>query len=213
MSAQGTLFILSAPSGAGKTSLLKALRQDDSQLHVSISHTTRAMRPGEQDGIDYHFILQDEFLRMVGEGCFLEHAEVFGNYYGTSEAAVNAELEAGHDTVLEIDWQGARQVRRRFPGAVSIFVLPPDQQALRDRLDDRGQDSQETIQRRMKQAVEEMSHYAEFDYLIINDEFDTALAQLAAVVNAQRQRLSYQTARNSDRIRDLLRPYSPNHKD
>lgn len=204
MSAPGTLYILSAPSGAGKTSLLKALREQDRGLHVSVSHTTRDRRPGEQDGMDYHFVSRDEFLRMVGEGGFLEHAEVFGNYYGTSEDAVNAELKAGHDTVLEIDWQGARQVRQRFPEAVSIFVLPPDQQALRDRLDARGQDSEETIQRRMNQAVEEMSHYAEFDYLIINDDFDTALGQLAAVVSAQRQRLNYQGARNSDRIRNLL---------
>jgi guanylate kinase len=204
MSAQGILYILSAPSGAGKTSLLKALRQQDSGLHVSVSHTTRDMRPGEQDGIDYHFVSQDEFLRMVGEGGFLEHAEVFGNYYGTSEDALKAELKAGYDTVLEIDWQGARQVRQRFPEAVSIFILPPDQQALRERLDARGQDSEETIQRRMNQAVEEMSHYAEFDYLIINDDFDTALAQLAAVVSAQRQRLGYQTAHNDARIRDLL---------
>jgi guanylate kinase len=162
------------------------------------------MRPGEQDGIDYHFIAQEEFLRRVGEGCFLEHAEVFGNYYGTSEDALHSELKAGHDTVLEIDWQGARQVRQRFPDAVSIFILPPDQQALRDRLDTRGQDSEETIQRRMHKAVQEMSHYAEFDYLIINDDFDTALAQLAAVVTSQRQRLSYQVSRNSDRIRELL---------
>jgi guanylate kinase len=205
MSALGTLYILSAPSGAGKTSLLKALRQQDSELHVSVSHTTRDIRPGEQDGIDYHFISQDEFLRMVGEGGFLEHAEVFGNYYGTSEDALKAELKAGHDTVLEIDWQGARQVRQRFPDAVSIFIMPPDQQALRDRLDARGQDSEETILVRMNQAVEEMSHYAEFDYLIINDEFDTALAQLASVVGAQRLRLSYQTARHSVRIQNLLR--------
>ncbi|PVV20851.1 MAG: guanylate kinase [gamma proteobacterium symbiont of Ctena orbiculata] len=204
MTAQGTLYILSAPSGAGKTSLLKALRERDTRLHVSVSHTTRAMRPGERDGIDYHFLSQAAFLEMVGEGGFLEHAEVFGNYYGTSEAAVSAELKAGHDTVLEIDWQGARQVRKHFPDAVSIFILPPDQQALRDRLDARGQDSEETIQQRMNQAVEEMSHYAEFDYLVINDEFDTALDELAAIVIAQRQRLTYQAACNSDRIGDLL---------
>jgi guanylate kinase len=205
MTVQGTLYILSAPSGAGKTSLLKALRQRDGGLHVSVSHTTRAMRPGEQDGVDYHFLTQEAFLSMVGDGGFLEHAEVFGNYYGTSEAALKTELKAGHDTVLEIDWQGARQVRKRFPDAVSIFILPPDQQALRERLDARGQDSEETIQRRMNQAVEEMTHYAEFDYLIINDDFDTALAQLGAIVTAQRQRLTNQAARNSDRIRELLR--------
>lgn len=205
MVANGTLYIVSAPSGAGKTSLLKALRERDRGLHVSVSHTTREMRPGEQDGVDYHYLSQEAFLSMVGEGGFLEHAEVFGNYYGTSEAAVNAELRAGHDTVLEIDWQGARQVRKRFPEAVSIFILPPDRQALRERLDARGQDSEEIIQRRMNQAVEEMTHYAEFDYLVINDDFDTALAELAAIVTAQRQRITCQAARNSNRIRDLLK--------
>jgi guanylate kinase len=204
MTRQGTLYILSAPSGAGKTSLLKALRERDGGMHVCVSHTTRAMRPGEQDGVDYHFLTQDAFLQMVGEGEFLEHAEVFGNYYGTSEAAVKSELKAGYDIVLEIDWQGARQVRKHFPEAVSIFILPPDQQALRDRLDARGQDSDETIQRRMNQAVEEMSHYVEFDYLVINDDFDTALTQLAAIVTAQRQCLTNQAAINSDRIRALL---------
>jgi guanylate kinase len=205
MVAQGTLYIVSAPSGAGKTSLLKALHERDGDLHVCVSHTTRAMRPGEQDGVDYHFLSQETFIQMVGEGGFLEHAQVFGNYYGTSEAAVKTELQAGHDTVLEIDWQGARQVRKRFPEAVSIFIFPPDQQALRDRLDARGQDSEETIQQRMNQAVEEMSHYAEFDYLVINDDFDTALAQLAAIVTAHRQCIAIQAALHSDRIRELLR--------
>jgi guanylate kinase len=206
MTAQGTLYILSAPSGAGKTSLLKALREQDGGLHVSVSHTTRAMRPGEVDGVDYHFLSQEAFLQLAGEGGFLEHAEVFGNYYGTSEAAVRAQLKAGHDTVLEIDWQGARQVRKQFPEAVSIFILPPHQQALRERLNARGQDSEAIIQGRMNQAVEEMSHYAEFDYLVINDDFDTALAELAAIVIAQRQRLNYKVALNSHRIGDLLQP-------
>lgn len=205
-STRGTLYILSAPSGAGKTSLLKALRERDGGLHVSVSHTTRPMRPGEQEGVDYHFVSQEAFLRLAGEGGFLEHAEVFGNYYGTSEASVSSELKAGHDTVLEIDWQGARQVRKRFPDAVSIFILPPDRETLRERLDTRGQDSEETIQRRMNQAVEEMSHFAEFDYLIINDDFDTALAELTAILVAQRQRLTYQVARNGLRIQDLLQP-------
>lgn len=206
MSTRGILYILSAPSGAGKTSLLKALRERDGGLCVSVSHTTRPMRPGEEEGVDYHFVTQEAFLRLAGEGGFLEHAEVFGNYYGTSEAAVSGELKAGHDTVLEIDWQGARQVRKRFPDAVSIFILPPDRETLRERLTARGQDSEETIQRRMNQAVEEMSHFAEFDFLVINDNFNTALAELAAIVVAQRQRLAYQVARNGLRIQDLLQP-------
>ncbi|MCU7930344.1 MAG: guanylate kinase [Candidatus Thiodiazotropha sp. (ex Codakia rugifera)] len=201
---RGTLYILSAPSGAGKTSLLKALRKQDSALHVSTSHTTRPMRPGEQDGVHYHFISQDDFLGRVGEGAFLEHAEVFGNYYGTSESEVRTQLEAGHDTVLEIDWQGAQQVRKRFPEAVSIFILPPSPEALRERLNARGQDSEAIIQRRMGQAVEDMAHYTEFDYLIINEHFNTALAELAAIVRAHRQRLPYQVARNAGRIQSLL---------
>ncbi|MCU7890195.1 MAG: guanylate kinase [Candidatus Thiodiazotropha sp. (ex Ustalcina ferruginea)] len=201
---RGTLYILSAPSGAGKTSLLKALHGQDSALHVSTSHTTRTMRPGEQDGVHYHFVTQDDFLRRVGEGAFLEHAEVFGNYYGTSESEVRTQLEAGHDTVLEIDWQGAQQVRKRFPEAVSIFILPPSPEALRERLNARGQDSEGIIQRRMSQAVEDMAHYAEFDYLIINEHFNTALAELAAIVMAHRQRLSYQVVYNADRIQSLL---------
>ncbi|MCU7905481.1 MAG: guanylate kinase [Candidatus Thiodiazotropha sp. (ex Epidulcina cf. delphinae)] len=198
------LYILSAPSGAGKTSLLKALRDRDGALRVSVSHTTRPMRPGERDGVHYHFIGREDFLCMVGEGVFLEHAEVFGSYYGTTETEVRAQLAAGHDTVLEIDWQGAQQVRKLFPDAVSIFILPPGPEVLRKRLSARGQDSDEVIRRRMSQAVNEMSHYAEFDYLIINEDFNTALEALAAIVTAQRQRLSRQAGCNTDRIRRLL---------
>ncbi|MCU7927802.1 MAG: guanylate kinase [Candidatus Thiodiazotropha sp. (ex Dulcina madagascariensis)] len=200
----GQLYILSAPSGAGKTSLLKALRDRDGALRVSVSHTTRPMRPGERDGVHYHFIERETFLRLVGEGAFLEHAEVFGNYYGTTEAEVRARLEGGHDTVLEIDWQGAQQVRKRFPDAVSIFILPPGPEALRERLSARGQDNEETIRQRMSQAVSEMSHYAEFDYLIINEDFDTAVGELAAIVTAQRLRLFRQAGRNAEGIQDLL---------
>ncbi|MCG7899901.1 MAG: guanylate kinase [Candidatus Thiodiazotropha lotti] len=202
--ATGTLYILSAPSGAGKTSLLKSLRQQDGALKVSISHTTRPMRPGEEDGKDYHFIGQEAFQAMIGAAAFLEHAEVFGNFYGTSESEVRAQLDAGDDTVLEIDWQGARQVRKRFPEAVSIFILPPSPEALYERLSARGQDSEEVIQGRMQQAVSEMSHYAEFDYLVINDDFDTALAELAAIVAAQRLRLVAQSERHSEQITALL---------
>jgi guanylate kinase len=202
--ATGTLYILSAPSGAGKTSLLKALRHQDEGLQVSISHTTRPMRPGEEDGRDYHFVSQDQFQEMIGAGAFLEHAEVFGNFYGTSEPEVRARLEAGQDTVLEIDWQGARQVRERFPEAVSIFILPPSPEALHDRLSARGQDSEAVIQGRMQQAVSEMSHYGEFDYLVINDVFDTALGELASIVAARRLRLVAQSERHSQQISALL---------
>jgi guanylate kinase len=202
--ATGTLYILSAPSGAGKTSLLKALREQDRALQVSTSHTTRAMRPGEEDGLHYHFISQDLFQQMISSGAFLEHAEVFGNFYGTSEAAVRDQLDAGRDTVLEIDWQGARQVRERFPEAVSIFILPPTPEALHERLSARGQDSEEVIQQRLCQAVSEMSHYGEFDYLVINDDFETALGELAAIINARRLRLSSQADRHGEQIRSLL---------
>jgi guanylate kinase len=202
--ATGTLYILSAPSGAGKTSLLKALREQDGALHVSVSHTTRQMRPGEEDGQHYHFVTKDDFLQMISTGAFLEHAEVFGNYYGTSEAEVRGHLDAGRDTVLEIDWQGARQVRERFPEAVSIFILPPSPAALYQRLSTRGQDSEEVIQGRMRQAQSEMSHYDEFDYLVINDDFDDALSELAAIVTAQRLKLAYQCERHMQQIIALL---------
>jgi guanylate kinase len=200
----GTLFIISAPSGAGKTSLLKALHERDDALHVSVSHTTRPMRPGETDGVHYHFITQAVFLEKVAQGDFLEHAEVFGNYYGTDEAAVRRQLDGGQDTVLEIDWQGAQQVRHRFPEAVSVFILPPSPEALYQRLSNRGQDSEEVIQGRMSQAVSEMSHYAEFDYLVINDEFDQALDELAAIVTCQRLRLPRQADRHQATISRLL---------
>ncbi len=201
--AKGTLYILSAPSGAGKTSLLKALRDQDDQLQVSISHTTRTMRPGEVNGVHYHFVAHERFLHMVEAGEFLEHAEVFGNFYGTAEAVVRDQLEHG-DLVLEIDWQGARQVRTRFPEAVSIFILPPSPEDLRQRLDARGQDSEEIIQGRMRQAVSEMSHYAEFDYLVINDIFDAALAELDCIVRSQRLRTPNQVSEHEGRIERLL---------
>jgi guanylate kinase len=201
----GTLYILSAPSGAGKTSLLKALQERDGDLHVSVSHTTRPMRPGESDGVHYHFVDKDAFLAKVERGDFMEHAEVFGNHYGTDEASVRSQLEAGQDTVLEIDWQGALQVRRRFPGAVSVFILPPSPEALHDRLSNRGQDSEEVIRGRMSEAVSEMSHCAEFDYLVINDDFEQALNELAAIVTSQRLRLSRQAERQAERISRLLK--------
>ncbi len=201
----GTLYILSAPSGAGKTSLLKALRERDGELHVSVSHTTRAMRPGEEDGVHYHFVDQTAFLTKVEAGDFLEHAEVFGNYYGTDEATVRSQLEAGQDVVLEIDWQGAQQVRKRFPDAVSIFILPPSPEALHERLSNRGQDSEEVIQGRMREAQSEMSHFAEFDYLVINDKFERALDELAAIVTSRRLRLAHQADVHADTITRLLK--------
>jgi guanylate kinase len=201
---KGTLFIVSAPSGAGKTSLLKALVEVDLEINVSVSHTTRAMRPGEQDGVDYHFVDQDRFLEMIGEGAFIEHAKVFDNYYGTSESELRRRLAQGQDLVLEIDWQGARQVRERMPEAVSIFVLPPDPQALHDRLSARGQDSEAVIERRMRDAQNEMSHYGEFDYLIVNKEFDQALVELQSIVRAARLRQSVQAVKLKERLSALL---------
>jgi guanylate kinase len=200
----GTLYIVSAPSGAGKTSLLKALIETEEQIMVSISHTTRAMRPGEVDDVDYHFVDRDAFTRMIGEGAFLEHAQVFDNFYGTAESGIRSQLERGMDVVLEIDWQGARQVRQRFPEAVSIFILPPTQQALRQRLGGRGQDSAEIIDRRMREAKGEMSHYPEYDYLVVNDLFDQALGELRAIVTSQRLRMGAQSGRLQERLRMLL---------
>lgn len=202
--AGSTLFVVSAPSGAGKTSLLKELLAGDDHLAVSVSHTTRAMRPGERDGSDYHFVGVDTFKAMVAEGRFLEHAQVFDNFYGTAQASVEATLARGLDVVLEIDWQGARQVRERIPGAVSVFILPPSRQALEQRLRGRGQDSDETIARRMRDARSETEHYAEYDYLVVNDDFDTALAQLRAIVGAERLRLGNQRLRRAALLADLL---------
>ncbi len=199
-----TLYIVSAPSGAGKTSLLKALVATDDAIQVSVSHTTRPMRPGEVDGVDYHFVDKEAFMAMVERGEFLEHAQVFDNFYGTSEAAIREQLGRGLDVVLEIDWQGARQVRQRFADAVSIFILPPSPEALRQRLTGRGQDSEEVIERRMRDARSEMSHYPEYDYLIINDVFDEALEQLRAVVEAQRLREPLQAVKLAAKLKALL---------
>ncbi len=200
----GTLFIVSAPSGAGKTSLLKALVETEEHVRVSVSHTTRPRRPGETDAVDYHFVDKDAFNKMVESGAFLEHAEVFGNFYGTSEAGIRGQLEQGDDVILEIDWQGAQQVRARFPETVSIFILPPTPEALRQRLGSRGQDSDEVIQRRLSEAREEMSHYPEYDYIVVNDLFDQALGELRAIITAQRLRQPLQAARLQERLRSLL---------
>jgi guanylate kinase len=199
-----TLYIVSAPSGAGKTSLVKALVEATPAVTVSVSHTTRAPRPGEQDGVNYHFVSKAAFETMVGQDVFLEHAPVFDNYYGTSGDWVSAQLQAGTDVILEIDWQGARQVRQRMPQACSIFILPPSRAALEQRLRGRGQDGEDVIARRMRDAQAEMSHYGEFDYLVINDDFATALGELRAILVARRLVLWAQQRRQGALLADLL---------
>ncbi|RMG30617.1 MAG: guanylate kinase [Gammaproteobacteria bacterium] len=200
----GNLFIVSAPSGAGKTSLVRALMARDPDIAFSVSHTTRAPRPGEEDGRDYHFVDVATFERMVEAGAFLEHARVFGNYYGTARAEVERLLVAGKDVFLDIDWQGARQVRAAWPEAVSVFVLPPSRAVLEERLRGRGTDSDAVIARRMAEAVAEAGHYREYDYLVVNDVFDTALEDLAAIVRAVRLREPRQARRHAALLRDLL---------
>jgi len=204
MSEPGILFIVSAPSGAGKTSLLRELVPADPRLVMSVSHATRARRPGEEDGVHYHFVSFERFEQLVEEGAFLEHARVFDNYYGTAESAVREQLAAGRDVVLEIDWQGARQVRRRFAEAISIFITPPSIEALRERLSARGQDSAQIVERRMADARSELSHYQEYDYLVVNDDFGTALADLRAIVIAERLREPRQAARNAAALAAML---------
>lgn len=201
---KGTLYIISAPSGAGKTSLVKKLISNVADVMVSISTTTRAMRPGEQDGVDYHYVDKDKFLSMVEHSAFLEHAKVFDNYYGTSQQNVERELLDGKDVILEIDWQGARQVRRLIQNCESIFILPPSSAALKERLEKRGQDNEEIIKRRMQDAINEMSHYAEFDYLVVNDDFDQALLELKCIIRSNRLRQLCQEQRLEKLLVDLL---------
>ncbi|MBP6682389.1 MAG: guanylate kinase [Halioglobus sp.] len=205
MSSTGTLFTVSAPSGAGKTSLVNALIRHDRQLRVSVSHTTRPRRPGETDGVDYHFIDAATFQSMLARTEFLEHAQVFGNLYGTSQAWVEQQLRAGTDVILEIDWQGAQQVKRLVPRTQAIFILPPSRSTLQQRLTARGQDDSAIIAARMAEAVEEMSHYVEGDYLVVNQDFDRALAELQAIVACQRLRTSRQQVELAELLRDLLR--------
>ncbi|KFX71062.1 guanylate kinase [Pseudomonas taeanensis MS-3] len=200
----GTLYIISAPSGAGKTSLVKALLDSEALIRVSVSHTTRAMRPGEVEGVNYHFTNREQFTRMLDNNEFLEHAEVFGNLYGTSQKWVEQTLAEGFDLILEIDWQGAQQVRRLMPQAKSIFILPPTQEALRHRLTNRGQDSGEIIEQRMREAVSEMSHYVEYDYLLINDDFAHALSDLRAIFRANQLLQSPQQQRHAGLLSELL---------
>ncbi|WP_133718629.1 guanylate kinase [Methylocaldum gracile] len=200
----GTLFIVSAPSGAGKTSLVRALRENLEGFTVSVSHTTRAQRPGEVHGRDYFFVNHAEFEGMIESGGFLEHARVFDNYYGTARATVEKALSEGQDVLLEIDWQGARQIRSLMPDCISIFILPPSRRTLEERLKTRGQDDPDTIARRMRDAISEMSHYSEYDYLIVNDDFDRALAELRSVVIASRLKTGRQSEVHKDLIGGLL---------
>ena len=190
--AAGFLFIVSAPSGAGKTSLVQALLEADQKLTVSVSHTTRPRRPREVAGVNYHFVDRKAFQRMIEADAFIEHAEVFGNFYGTSRESVQSALASGNDVVLEIDWQGARQVRERFSGSVSVFVLPPSVEELQRRLSNRGQDSAETVERRMRDALNELSHFDEYDYVVFNERFETALEDLRALIRAEHLTLARQ---------------------
>ena len=200
----GKLYIVSAPSGAGKTSLLSRLVPEDDSLGLSISHTTRAPREGETDGVHYHFVSVEKFEAELEKGTFLESAKVFDNYYGTSEEGINVQLQQGLDVILEIDWQGAQQVRRRIPDAISIFILPPSVEALRERLGNRGQDAEEVINRRMDQARDELSHYPEYDYLVFNDDFETALKELKAIFTANRLQMGRASVVEAKKLKDLL---------
>lgn len=201
---KGSLFIVTAASGTGKTSLVKQLLVTTNDLSVSISHTTRTARPGEIDGHHYHFTDSETFIQGINNGQFLEHAEVFGHYYGTSESSVHSQLEAGIDVILEIDWQGALQVRKIFADATMIFILPPNIATLRQRLSTRAQDSMEVIERRLAGAVTEMAQYINADYVVINDNFEVALTELKAIIVANRQTLERQQRRYRRTIAALL---------
>ncbi|GIC77379.1 guanylate kinase [Moritella sp. F3] len=206
MARKGTLFIVSAPSGAGKSSLIKALldANPSSDMKVSVSHTTRDIRPGEVDGTHYHYIPVADFKAQIENNEFFEWAEVFGNYYGTSRVMIENTLARGIDIFLDIDWQGARQIKEQIADARGIFILPPSREELERRLNSRGQDSDEIIASRMAEAEAEMSHYNEYDYLIINDDFSTALEDLHAIVRAERLGSAKQAAKNSVIMKDLL---------
>lgn len=203
---KGTLFIISAPSGAGKTSLLRALLADNPDIVVSISYTTRPMRPGERDGVDYHFVDHETFKSLIKEGDFLEYAEVFDHCYGTSRSDVMEQLNKGLDVVLEIDWQGAQQVRRAMADNVSIFILPPSRADLEHRLRSRKQDSDEVIARRLKDAVTEISHYNEFDYVVVNDDFDSTVGELKAIMKSPHKGKKGHSDNVIKVLESLLRP-------
>lgn len=204
MMTKGSLFIVAAPSGAGKTSLVNALVEQQADVRLSVSHTTRLPREGEVNGQDYFFVSQNGFAQMRDASAFLESATVFDNSYGTSSETVLAQLQRGYDVILEIDWQGAEQVRRNFPDSTSVFILPPSKAALEQRLRGRGKDNEEVIARRMSDAENEMSHYVEFDYLIVNDQFDAALTDLAAIITARRHSIAVQKQVNLELLTELL---------
>ena len=200
----GQLYVVSAPSGAGKTSLVKALVDGNHDLEVSVSHTTRAKRPGEINGINYHFVSIAEFNDLKERGGFFEWAQVFDNFYGTSKQGVLEQLNQGMDVILEIDWQGAAQVKQQMPNAVAIFILPPSTAALRQRLTGRGQDDENIIERRMQSARDEISHYGDADYVVLNDQFETALNELQTIIKSQRLTQHHQSLRLTSVIDDLL---------
>ena len=205
MNTTGTLFTVSAPSGAGKTSLVSALVDSGEDLKVSVSHTTRPQRPGETDGSNYHFVSEASFLEMLDRTEFLEHARVFGNLYGTSQVWVEQQLAAGTDVILEIDWQGAQQIKRQLPASRSIFILPPSRETLQQRLTTRGQDETDVIEGRMSEAIQEMSHYGESDYLVVNDVFEQAHRDLQAIIASQRLRTDKQAEAQANLLQSLLR--------
>lgn len=200
------LWVLSAASGTGKTSLVKALLAQDSQVHVAISHTTRAPREGEVNGVDYHFVEKTQFEALLAQGAFVEYADVFGYFYGTSKKEVQQSLETGFDVILEIDWQGAAQIQKAMPEAKSIFIFPPSYEQLRNRLESRGQDDQKVIERRLSEARLEISKSDEFDYWLVNDHFETALAALSAIIKAHRYEKAIMQQRFPDLVRDLCEP-------
>ena len=204
----GKLYIISAPSGAGKTSLVKQLLQQVKHLVVSVSHTTRPMRASEVDGSDYFFVSVAQFQAMIADDCFLEHAQVFGNFYGTSRQAVEHMLAQGMDVILEIDWQGARQIRQMLPNCTSIFILPPSLDILQQRLRGRGQDDEAVIQRRLAEAVAEITHYNEFDYLVVNDDFAQALSDLKNIIFSQRLAIARQQQNLKNLLQNLLKSES-----
>ena len=201
---RGTLYIVAAPSGAGKSSIVNATLARDAQIALSISFTSRAPRPGERHAEHYHFVSVEEFQRMIAAGDFFEYAQVHGDWKGTARQSVEPQLSAGHDVLLEIDWQGARQVRGKVPDAVSVFILPPSREALDLRMRKRGQDRDEVIARRLAAAREEMSHYGEFDYVIINEDFDTAVSEMCSIFTASRLRRQLQQQRHAALIAALL---------
>lgn len=201
---KGNLFVISSPSGAGKSSLISALLKRHNDMKVSVSHTTRAPRPGEEDGVHYHFCQVDEFKSVIADDGFYEWAEVFGNFYGTSKQAIQEQLDQGIDVFLDIDWQGAQQMRKIVPDIITLFILPPSREELENRLNKRGQDSAEVIAKRMQQAQSEMSHYSEYDFVLVNDDFDQTLDEFERIVLAHRLQTGNIESKYADLIRQLL---------